>query len=181
MVNHRQPSFQKLSYQKHHATQTLGSLTAPTHHEGVAHLLIEGGGEERDHVREALEQGGVKVAVVTEHHEQRPQGTVHQLNVGLRVVRHELWGGGEEEGRKGIVALYIVYKYIHVCTVYGVTCKLLLHMYMYVYSSFDLQIRCTCTCTCIYEMYFIIKKNIILHTLLHIHILNLLHVTCTRV
>ena len=38
------------------------------YHEGVTHLLIEGGGEEGDHVCEALEEGRGEVAVVPQHH-----------------------------------------------------------------------------------------------------------------
>ena len=38
------------------------------YHEGVTHLLIEGGGEEGDHVCQSLEEGWSQVAVVSEHH-----------------------------------------------------------------------------------------------------------------
>ena len=62
------------------------------YHEGVTHLLVEGGGEEGDHVREALEEGGGEVAVVPQHHQQWAEGAVHQLDVRLGVVRHELGG-----------------------------------------------------------------------------------------
>lgn len=68
-----------------------------TDQERVTHLLVEGGGEEGDHVGEALQEGGVQVAVVSQHHQQWPQSAVHKLDVGLGVLCHELQrrkGGG---------------------------------------------------------------------------------------
>ena len=43
-------------------------------------------------MREALEEGGGEVAVVPQHHQQWAEGAVHQLDVRLGVVRHELGG-----------------------------------------------------------------------------------------
>lgn len=67
------------------------------YHEGVTHLLIEGGGEEGDHVCQSLEEGWSQVAVVSEHHQQRTECTVHKLNVRLGVVCHELRRRGTGE------------------------------------------------------------------------------------
>ena len=41
-------------------------------HEGVAHLFIEGGGEEFDHVCETGKEGRGEVAIVPQHHEEGP-------------------------------------------------------------------------------------------------------------
>ena len=45
-------------------------LTTRAHHKRVAHLLIEGGGEELYHVSQSQEEGGVQVTVVPQHHQQ---------------------------------------------------------------------------------------------------------------
>ena len=59
-------------------------------HERVAHLLVEGSGEELDHVRQADQEGRGQVAVVPQGHEEGPEGGVDQFYVRLTVVRHEL-------------------------------------------------------------------------------------------
>ncbi len=39
---------------------------------------------------ESEQQGGVEVAVVSQHHQQWSQCTVDQLDIGLAVLSHEL-------------------------------------------------------------------------------------------
>ena len=59
-------------------------------HQGVAHLLVEGRGEELDHVGEADQEGRGQVAVVAQGHEEGAESRVDQLYVRLTVVSHEL-------------------------------------------------------------------------------------------
>ena len=50
---------------------------------------------------EPLEEGGVQVAVVSQHHQQGSEGAVDQLDVRLGVVCHELMEGGGGGGGGG--------------------------------------------------------------------------------
>ena len=60
-------------------------------HEGVAHLLVEGGGEKFDHVSETREERGTQVTIIPQSHQEGAECTVDQLNVGLTMICHELY------------------------------------------------------------------------------------------
>ena len=80
------------------------AVSVQTYQERLAHLLIERGWEELHHVSQLGEERGVEITEVTEHHQQWSQGAVHQLDIRLRVVCHELdkWRGTEHYSRTHI-------------------------------------------------------------------------------
>ena len=82
------------------------------------------------------QQRGVEVTVVAQHHQQRSQGAVDQLDVRLAVFCHELGGGeGGRGGERDRVTVRVVENTTHI-TFDRAACKLIRY-YKYAYNNYD--------------------------------------------